>query len=262
MIEKELMKVENRMKNIESQLVEAASFRKRLDQRIDNLKEIYVSTRHYEDDKKRFALQMDFSTLKKKVACKANEDDLKRQIKRHELMIEDLKIDGKKTYATKEELFMDMRSVDIRVKKGFMTIEEFRKVRNQQDNKLQEIDAEVYTCKARLNTHNQDLNYLKDEIQLKANRKETKIIEMNLKKTALYDDYKKLYELVVPPVAEMQRLGNEISEDWEKHREVIRNFDKVILNKAQKQDIIDVKVLQKNYLKKSKFEEAEKNIEN
>ena len=67
---------------------------------------------------------------------------------------------------------------------------------------------------------------------LKANRKETKLIEMNLKKTALYDDYKKLYELVVPPVAEMQRLGNEISKDWEKHREIIRNFDKVILNKA------------------------------
>ena len=124
------MKIENRMKNIESALTEAASFRKRLDQRIDNLKEIYVPQRFYEEEKKRYALQADFSSLKKKVSGKANEDDLKRQIKRHELMIEDLRKDGIKTYATKEELFLDLRSVDIRVKKGFMTIEEFRKVRN------------------------------------------------------------------------------------------------------------------------------------
>ena len=61
---------------------------------------------------------------------------------------------------------------------------------------------------------------------------ETRDITQHLKRFALYEDYKTLYDKVVPPLKVVQDIADDLKNDWLKTREIVEQFDEVIATKA------------------------------
>ena len=95
---------------------------------------------------------------------------------------------------------------------------------------------------------------------IKADKDQFQKIQMDLKRFALYDDFKDLYNKTMKP---MQKFQDQMHEYSQEHREVkaaVRSLDESLMGKANKTDFFDVRnQLEKkmSYEDGKKFDEAQ-----
>lgn len=58
-----------------------------------------------------------------------------------------------------------------------------------------------------------------------------------LQRFALYEDYKSLYEKVVPPIFQMEKVATAQSQEFAQFREIIRQIDENLQQRALKTDL-------------------------
>ena len=76
-----------------------------------------------------------------------------------------------------------------------------------------------------------------------------------LKRFAINDELKQLYEKVVPPVATMEELCDKTSREVHKLAGIVAKYDENLCVKANKQELMAVDNKFRLHLKKTKFKE-------
>jgi len=61
-----------------------------------------------------------------------------------------------------------------------------------------------------------------------------------MKRFALYDDYKGLYNKVVPPIKGVENKIDEFTKEHNQMKEIIRKFDEIITTKAQRTEVFQL----------------------
>ena len=75
---------------------------------------------------------------------------------------------------------------------------------------------------------------MKKELERKAEKRQFEELVAKMKRFALCDDYKALYDKVVPPVAEMDTLTQKTTEEVEQLKTIIAKYDADLCVKASK----------------------------
>ena len=70
-----------------------------------------------------------------------------------------------------------------------------------------------------------------------ATKDDLRKLTVQLKRFALYEDYKELYNKTVMPVQNMEQISNIMVKEMAQFKEVIRGFDTNLALKAHKQDL-------------------------
>lgn len=78
---------------------------------------------------------------------------------------------------------------------------------------------------------------------------------------ASYEDYKELYNKVVPPIQQFEEQVISFSGDLERNREVIRRFDEVMLEKANKSNLSEISDQMLRFVSKDDFARFESRCE-
>ncbi len=74
----------------------------------------------------------------------------------------------------------------------------------------------------------------------KTDKVETERQWEEMKKYALYNDLKDLYGKVIPPLAGFDAKMDMMSQSYEQSKEMIRRYDEVLLDKANKTSIKEI----------------------
>lgn len=74
---------------------------------------------------------------------------------------------------------------------------------------------------------------------------------------ALLDDYKELYEKVVPPVAVMEDIGRRMTSDVKTLKAVVEQYDINLSTKANKSEILTINANFRDFVKKDIFDAFE-----
>ena len=86
-----------------------------------------------------------------------------------------------------------------------------------------------------------DIKDINRRMLIKADKDQFQKIQMDLKRFALYDDFKDLYNKTMKP---MQKFQDQMHEYSQEHREVkaaVRSLDESLMGKANKTDFFDVR---------------------
>ena len=70
---------------------------------------------------------------------------------------------------------------------------------------------------------------------------------------ALYEDYKQLYNKVVPPCDLVVKEIEKFKIEFEQNREIIRQFDENLQMRALKSDIREIEIKLKLYVKSKQY---------
>jgi hypothetical protein len=95
----------------------------------------------------------------------------------------------------------------------------------------------------------------------KTDKAETERQWEEMKKYALYDDLKDLYAKVMPPLAGFDAKMDMMAQGYEQAREMIRRYDEVILDKANKTSIKEIQEHFKLYSRITSIEKIKQDID-
>lgn len=96
---------------------------------------------------------------------------------------------------------------------------------------------------------------LTEEMSTKVDEKEVLKIHDHLGRFALYEDYKGLYSMVVPPVAQAQKNIEVYSKQLTQFEAILQRYDENMQLRAYKTDISGILNTLKSYVKIRVFEE-------
>ena len=95
---------------------------------------------------------------------------------------------------------------------------------------------------------------------IKADQRELERVESEFAKYSKVEELKDLEERVIPVIEEFREKIEEFRKENDKAKQIIRSFDNVLLEKASKFSVEDVKRNFNLYLRKEEFEEKEREI--
>lgn len=118
------------------------------------------------------------------------------------------------------------------VRDDYATKEQLNSLRERLQVTKATADGFIENAKRLLAEHSKHIAHLNTEIELKATKNETNQLVYDMKKFAHLSDYKELYDKVIPPLKRFELTINEFANDHAKMKEMIRNLDEAIAQKA------------------------------
>ena len=88
-------------------------------------------------------------------------------------------------------------------------------MRQTVETRFEEMDINFNKAKDSLINHTRHITNMKKELETTAKKRQFDELVAKMKRFALCDDYKALYDKVVPPVAQMDSLTQKMSEEIE-----------------------------------------------
>jgi len=101
--------------------------------------------------------------------------------------------------------------------------------------------------------HTQHITEMKKKLDDVVSKRKFNSLEEKTKGFALNKELKELYERVVPPVAAMEEVGREMKAQVDRVEAICWEFDKTLMNKASKVDVMGVEQKLRDYLKRDEF---------
>ena len=95
----------------------------------------------------------------------------------------------------------------------------------------------------------------------KSDKSEMGKVWEQFKSYALYQDLKDLYGKVIPPLSAFETKMNEMCSGYEQSREMIRRYDEIISEKANKTAVKEVYEIMRNFIKIDKLKEFSATID-
>ena len=106
---------------------------------------------------------------------------------------------------------MKLRELDQGVKMDMMTKTMFNEWRTGIEDRIYDNNESIFACKKALQNHTKHITAIKKEIEMKATKRQIDEIVKQMKRFALNDEYKVLYDKVVPPISVMQESNKDLS---------------------------------------------------
>ena len=255
LIESAHMKTENKIRKIDQDLKFVSEVCKKLDHRIDGLKEIYCKRTDFDKEIGQFTAQKDFADVKNKMQFFAKESDVMKIVGELKARHDTLRQRMEKNFATKNEIREETNKLSSAIGNHYMSVANFSDFRDRQEKKNTETRETIEVTRNSLANHTKHITQMKKEVSNAATKDDMRKLTVQLKRFALYDDYKDLYEKTVPPVQNMEQISNVLVKEMEQFKEVIRGFDESLALKASKLDLHGVVQDLRRYTKVKTFED-------
>ncbi len=95
------------------------------------------------------------------------------------------------------------------------------------------------------------------ELAKKTDKLDLQKVWEQFNKYAMYQDLKDLYNKVLPPLSTFEAKMDEMSASYEQSKEMIRRYDEVISDKANKTAIKEIYEVMRNYPRNEKIKEIQ-----
>ena len=136
-----------------------------------------------------------------------------------------------------------------------MSRQMFKQYVEQTDERMNNVYELTHDIKGAVVNHTKHITKNKNDIGKRATLEELHKLQLQLKKFALCDEYKKLYEKVVPPVQLIETQTAKMRDKVKKMKHIVARYDEALSTKANKQDVLDVDNKFRKYTKLPVFEE-------
>lgn len=121
-------------------------------------------------------------------------------MQRIEKLNESLKSKVGKDYATKDRVAELMQTLQNNLESTMMSRQMFKQYVEQTDERMNNVYELTHDIKGAVVNHTKHITKNKTDIGKRATQEELHKLQLQMKRFALCDEYKKLYEKVVPPV--------------------------------------------------------------
>ena len=176
-------------------------------------------------------------------------------MQRIEKLNESLKRTVGKDYATKDRVNELMETLRLNLESTMMSRQMFKQYVEQTDERMNNVYELTHDIKGAVVNHTKHITKNKNEIVKRATLEEFHQLQLQLKRFALCDEYKKLYDKVVPPVQLMETQTAKMKDKVKKMKLIVARYDEALSTKANRQDVLDVENKFRKYTKLPDFEE-------
>ena len=150
LIEKEVMKLENRQRKIESEQKFLASMKKKFEDRVDSLKEVYLSQADYYKDVAKFVDMDEVAKIKISQSQLAKQEDVVKEFRKLKEQNERLRKEMKESYATKDFVKGETRAINNDFFNEFVAKDDYSRQVGKYDSKFSELEEVTMQCKQSL----------------------------------------------------------------------------------------------------------------
>ena len=148
-----------------------------------------------------------------------------------------------------------MQTLQHNLENTMMSRQMFKQYVEQTDERMNNVYELTHDIKGAVVNHTKHITKNKNDIGKRATLEEFHKLQLQLKKFALCDEYKKLYEKVVPPVQLIETQTAKMRDKVKKMKHIVARYDEALSTKANKQDVLDVDNKFRKYTKLPVFEE-------
>ena len=148
-----------------------------------------------------------------------------------------------------------MQTLQHNLENTMMSRQMFKQYVEQTDERMNNVYELTHDIKGAVVNHTKHITKNKNDIGKRATLEELHKLQLQLKKFALCDEYKKLYEKVVPPVQLIETQTAKMRDKVKKMKHIVARYDEALSTKANKQDVLDVDNKFRKYTKLPVFEE-------
>ena len=149
------------MRKYESDLKFVAEVCKKIDVRIDGLKEVYTKKEYFEREINKFAAQKDFSDIKNKMGHFAKEADVMKIISDLKSKMDGIRNKMEKSYATKNEVRDESNKLSQAVGNHYLSMSNFNDFRERQEKKVSDHKEAIEALRVSLSNHTKHITTLK-----------------------------------------------------------------------------------------------------
>eukprot|EP00347_Sterkiella_histriomuscorum_P007561 403348445 len=165
--------------------------------------------------------------------------------------------DLEELYFQKGEVERLIEDVKQHTNHTFQTLSNSAEFQEKNEAVIVQIQADINQLDQKQKRTQHELKSVQNTLPKKAENTEIKKVWENFVNYCSYQDLKDLYNKVMPPLSSFESKMMEMSRDYDQSKEMIRRYDEVLLEKANKMAIKEVyETMAANYVKNKPYDES------